>query len=185
MKRTFIILDAFLIDKVFQKFAWWFQKLTSRTNFWLARVCFIIAALCYILWIAVPFSSLSWLSGLIVSLTVVFYVTAMLWMVQRLEKWEEIFLKKQGNQPTVNMLRVMGVFIRIMGLFICLIVGSQSILLYQMTEWLSFLFGLLFSAIGVAGVYFQSCTPLPPCKSKVREWLQAFKAKLILVRGES
>ncbi len=185
MKGTFIVLDAFLIDKVFQKIAWWFQRLTGRTNFWLARICYIVAALCYILWIAVPFSSLSLLSGLIVSLTVAFYVAAMLWMVRRLEKWEEIFLKNQGDQPTANMLRVLGVFIRIMGLFICLIVGSQSILLYQMTKWLSFLLGGPFVAIGVAGVYFQSCTPLPPCKSKVRECLEEFKTKLILVREES
>ena len=184
MKRTFIILDDFLMDK-FQKIAWWFQKLTGRTNFWLARICFIIAALCYILWIGLPFSFLSWFNALVISLVGVLYLAAVLWLVQRLEKWEKVFLKEQGNQPAVNILRVRGVFLRIMVIFICLIVGGQSILIYRMTNVASFLFGLLFTAIGVAGVYFQSCTPLPLCKSKVKEWLEAFKTKLVLVREEN
>lgn len=183
--KAFTGLDDFLIDEVFQKFAWWFQKLTGRTNFWLARASYLMAALFVIPWL-IPFQ-LSPLPSSLVIMTILalLYLAATLWINQKLKEIEKKFLERQSEEATVSQFRIVGVPLRIIGIFVCLIISGWSILFYKVTANMGFLWGIAFSVFSVKGLYFFSCTPLPPGKSKVKEWLKSLKAKFIPVYGEN
>ena len=155
-------LDGFLIDKKFQPVTEWFQKLTGKTNFWLAKCCllfmfvFSLVQACFDYFFDPDFFFIDML-----------FVLAM-WAITikgcRVFKKEEEYLLK--NPKAMNARRVNQREFRIFALIVIPLIFLIHVAM-SFYPWLIF---APFVLIPMA--YFLACTPLPPCKSKMRKWYE-------------
>lgn len=185
-------VDYFLVER-FQQFAHRFQKLTGRTNFWLAAIAYKIHLFNFILFIAA--STIKDIKNnkiveelvFLVLLSLITLVLSKITMlsVKRCERKDRDFF--MGNQGTMNHNFISLSGLRIMVLLVtitnCLGLGLVAFVL-GMAE---FIFMLLFGIFYVMALYFEACTPLPPGKSKVEEWRELWKAwrKFVPVTNEN
>lgn len=163
--------DRWLIGK-FEAFAHWFQRLTGRTNWFLAlcAICISNATFLYFFWkigdlaIALILGVLSFLDVLAVSS---FEMDA----ARRLEKGLA--------NPRKSF------FGATMRLFFVAFIGWLFVPFWfrrfdvdQMTVAFALCFFFLYQ-------YFSACDPLPPGTSKIREWLESFGRKLATVSSRA
>lgn len=157
-------IDGFLLD-VFEKISQWIQMMFGI-------ICFRIAAELYIgalvfnivdnaIFILKHYSIFTLTLCLIDIITSLIFVTACILVNKVIQQiWE----KERGF---LNYGRLKLMPIRLLLLVITLIQIRGSI--FDLMDWI-FL---------TAGMYFTSCTPLSPRKSKAREWLDSWKTKLV------
>jgi len=171
-----IEIDVWLLRKL-EKFSHWFQKLTGKNCFWLARV----ATACYFCFgLAVTaFYILSKETSMIIlySLSSLIILAVAISMFKMLKFKEEIVLDA-SNIGLVNPFKILDYPIRTLTLIftpICsfreiagILDGGVSIILVFIGIFgnLLFWYGLFY--------YFSACDPLPPAKSKVKEWKEKF-----------
>ncbi|MBI4708888.1 MAG: hypothetical protein HY764_01635 [Candidatus Portnoybacteria bacterium] len=157
--------DSFLIDRIFQPFGHWFQRLTGKTNFWWGIICW------FFMW-----ASFTWdillskpdLSGGAIAVWAIFsffFFSMPTLLLAPLEK--KVLSGVEETPPKINPLLIALFPARIftLGLFLFSIFDAPGIGLNM---------GMLFL---LCAYYFLSCTPLPRCTSKVREWLRKLKPK--------
>lgn len=157
-------IDDFLIDTKFQPFAHWFQKLTGLTNFWLAKWCIFFYGTSYVLERVINEAYFD--SGfvgmmLIPLISIVFFITLDL----DDKKW------KNGGFMNENRIDTFWFFSRILFLYICafeLVTGVVNV---------NFLFYLP-EMFYTATLYFFTCTPIPPSKSKIRKLYEKVLIKI-------
>ncbi len=173
-------IDNWLLDQFFQKISDWVEKTFGKNCFWLARLFYCLAA------IAFAASSLPnfWKNVILiilVTLSVICYLTISYWTEQK------FYGQLVDNQVVSNHQRVSPgyIFLRILALVVAILFTSISLLTFFRLKEVSCLFGsIIFPAITV-GFYFEACTPLPPAKSRLREFLEIFKAKLVWQKASS
>lgn len=173
-------IDDFLIDKVFQKISNKFQILTGKTCFSLARYFWLSLAIIYCL-----FFYLGYERDNPISLYIIFFVFTIwiisfcLYRVSDLLKVEKEIENFELTENTVNIRRLTHFMSRIVitilwtYYLICL-----SIFLPE--NIIDTVIGFSLSISWVCSIYFEACTPLPPCKSKVKECIKGFfKIKIL------
>jgi hypothetical protein len=179
-------VDYFLVEN-FQQFAHYFQRLTGRTNFWLAALAYKIHLLNLVIFIAVSVIKSvrnNKIAEELVFLILLFLIALgigkiTMLSVKRCEKKDrDFFMDNQGlmnlNLIILSAHRIMVLLMTSVNLFglglVAFVLGMPE-----------YMFILLFGIFYVIAIYFEACTPLPPGKSKVKEWLEAWKAKRKLV----
>lgn len=150
-------VDLFLLNK-FEKLGHRFQLLTGKTNFFLAMICslvFIAFLMIFCLINKLKPTTLDLIFYLIIGSRIITYRTDENNALKRITKG---YFNARKINPLEKMLRK------------CLIIWA---LVSSITEtWLSFLMLLCL----LLQVYLDACDPLPPCRGKIGEMVDAFFA---------
>lgn len=165
-------IDWFILGK-FEKFAHWFQKLTGKNCFWQSRILIITLIISDSV-----HASIKILKG---SSGIVFYcaVSVLSWIVV-------YFWTRQNEKKTFkfnrdglsNPFKKDGAFTRKVMVVILIIAYLSSVSVAARLNGTSILnFGLIASdlvseTLIVSILFLISCDPLPPVKSKLRQWLE-------------
>ncbi|MBX4190190.1 hypothetical protein KW791_02765 [Candidatus Parcubacteria bacterium] len=171
---VFEYIDAWVLS-YFTKFSHWFQRMTGRTNFFLAKV-FIFAYVISILVGALNY----WFQmlnhptprfGPVIKFAIVLF---WMWYISRDKNLQDEHLQgKQTKNPNelFFFLRVPLLIANLIDLQLQapIFFGGKNVSLIDLFCYLEPLYFILF-------MYFDSVTPLPPGKSKVREWIEAYQA---------
>jgi len=161
------------------RFSHWLQRLTGRTNFFIAKIGLGIATISILVEIANYFSKFLVhktnlfdvaFGGLVVlALTVDVYLC---------NKAEEDTVTPERFMPMIRMGPLMdNLLVRVLAVTTSILVITLRLvniwpeMKYPLLEVLYRLYGLGFTIF----LYFIAVDPLPPGKSKVREWLEGFK----------
>lgn len=185
-------LDGFLMDKVFQKFSHWFQKLTGKTCFWLTKTCYGSSLLFLVLMGVFNFlvRQEPSLVKFNIALDIIFwllvgiiYASMIISIIRSCDREEKDFFS--AKEASVNIRRITLTLPRISAFLVCsMVIGFMAVIIlffarshifYPIPVCLSLLFWAIFT---IFAVYFRCCTPLPLCKSKVKEWQESFKKRL-------
>ena len=164
-----IEIDIWLLGKL-EKFSHWFQKLTGKNCFWLAK----IAAVCHgfiIVSILIPGIFFGDQTVVIVSGILMVFTFFTVFKHFALIKHRELVVLNAREESLSNPFKVLDYDWRITILFVVLLCLFIMVIGYfpvfgAMLAFLIFWQGLLY--------YFSACDPLPPAKSKVKEWKEKF-----------
>ena len=165
-------IDSFLLDRVFQPFAHWFQDWTGKNNFSLSRVFIYISYFCHILYVLSslflrkPSSTGSVIIRVAFSFLALFL---MLWTIGNTEREVKGSLENALANPrklSLQWVRIFSVFLDISNLYIP---NNESTL--------RLLTGILAGINFTLSIYFVSCTPKPPSTSKFRLMVKSFVTK--------
>jgi hypothetical protein len=176
-------IDMFLLTSL-ERFTHKFQRLTGKTNFWLASQMVVIRIMVYIVWILETFEVFAyipvWLAAPSVAMS-----TLLLWLVgvrpnYRLAKGFEIKEKDaylrvaKGLANPKKIAHGFGVF-RIVTLISA---PSLFLLLSTLSTATSTKLGGTILGITIpVQFYLEACDPLPPCSSKIMDWFRSFRKK--------
>lgn len=170
-------LDSFLIDRVFEPFAHWIQKMIGWTCFSLSRICcllFITQDSLINFHTATAHQPIDWLG----SVFAVLIAIVLFFRTSYIEKECCKSIRKGFRNParqTDAGDRKFARFVACLILFIFTLVPINHNLL-GVTITLLFL-------SAPAATHFYACTPLPPGQSKARQMWEKFKEKLISTDG--
>ncbi len=154
----FRTIDDYLIDKVFQPAADWWTDRTGKSNFWLAKVSFWGALVCFSA-MFVFISGQSWLMFLLFTLFG-------FWVLFQIHEMEQLDRNAQsGKTLAANSMRIdpSHFFIR-NAIFVMMIVGFLlriPMMLLLGFEW-KYALHLLDDVFWLGLLYFPACTPKPP-----------------------
>ncbi len=157
MKR----IDDWIFDSVFEPFAHGFQKLTGKDNFFLAHCCSLIA------WITILVVAIIEEKGVPVAATIIlgfislFFYTGVVLFKSRYEKVEARQRKPNALRNDIeSRARIKKLFVSIVLVVIFFVVFPQ----FRRVA-------LIFEFFITGFEYFTACTPLPPCRGKIRDFI--------------
>lgn len=173
-------IDAVILS-FFTKISHKFQILTGRTNFFLAKCCLVIMALTIVTKILNFFIPLvnykkSDLVNLLLNLVWVYWISKDLKNTKTAD--ENILDNERARVPFV--IGGNNYFFRLIWLLFVLLFDIPNITLVlagitaPKIHWLFEILSFGLASSILAFVYFVAVTPLPPGKSKVRQWLESF-----------
>jgi hypothetical protein len=163
-----IHIDVFLLDKIFQRISNFFQKKTGLTCFFLAKTSVLVTWSTMVISIfAIP--NINFLLRIFFTICSLIYLLIIWALISSWDEREEILAAK-GN--VMNPMAITGHPIRMMALSNVILVsllmrgkGWQSYLVSSRYLKICFIFVMIY-------LYFASCTPLPPGKSRIRKWIE-------------
>lgn len=174
-RKMLQIVDGFISNKI-EKFAHWWQKITGKDCFWLAKA----AAVCYGLFGTAIMANIM-LKGKEAAVTAICSIVAFLCMALAAGFIKQIKFKQEivsiaHSRGLANPFKIIDYGVRISAVFlspICSLSEVLSLLQGRLSFLLIFtgIFGNIFLWILLL-YYFSACDPLPPAKSKVRQWLE-------------
>lgn len=159
--------DAFLLEKVFQKFSNFFQKTTGKTCFFLAKIAIILSSSFMIISVvAIPDKNFL---PLLIFLALVY--ACIIWCLTNLIDSKERRIFKSGafvnhGKLALFPLRLLSWFLLLLEIIICRGKGWEK----HMT---SARYLQICAAFFICWVYFSSCTPQSPGKSRIKEWVKS------------
>ncbi len=166
-----IMMDIWLLSAS-QRFSEKFQRLTGKTCFFLAKIFYLIQIIITVLFLLFVYLAYPPVVWAVLSIPALFFVRSRSRRVKETEKEERFFFKKglgHGNAYCLLLLpRRLSTSLTFL-FFILLDVGRFNYFNLSLDV------GILCEAVAL---YFRSCTPLPPSKSKVRKWLETAKEKI-------
>lgn len=178
-------LDTWVIER-HERFARWFQRWTGKTNFWLAKTMYIL----FILSPVAHIGSLTLGDAMSSSAAPSFLVITGIGLVMKgyvfrtCDHLEEYYANGDGTAHP-GTLRVREYWQgRLLMVCVLSLLGVMQVALLLITVRLVQVPPLLtvpsmifmgFWWTAVIHAYFLACVPLPPCKSKIREWLESFQ----------
>lgn len=167
--RTLVWLDVMIILKL-EKFAHAFQRLTGKTNFWLANVSWVLFMVFTVgsdIYMVTKRGFAMQAIGAIVDVMLCFYGVHFMRVNTLMEK----FFLQSPEFLNPNKITPIYVICRIYAMLMTIFLGTLSIIIFSPSQ--IFLHQNLFFAL--LALYFNSLNPLPPGKSKVGEWVEAAK----------
>ena len=175
-------LDTAILAR-FTKFSHWFQRLTGRTNFFLARICLMVLALSVLVgivnfWFPVLTHKTS-------SLSLFFNI---LWTVlisvdnKKIGEADDRAGVDDTPAKMIFFIRCPG-FARVLFILFVFVglAGTYGVLIDPKYKAVVRVFEILHNSFGAAIVcyyYLIDVTPLPPGKSKVRQWIEGLFSSL-------
>lgn len=167
-------IDAKILS-FFTKISHKFQRLTGRTNFFLAKICLCVLALSVMVMVANYWFPLLGRDGNIFSLivSVVFiFIARRMYYCDKAE--DEVLTEEKTNffaEDNNLMGRILLLFLSILDLFgfLMAINMPRGILIFKVLDCLYF-------PVYSAFMYFIVVMPLPPGKSKIQEWAENISA---------
>jgi hypothetical protein len=147
--------DDFLIDKVFEPFAHWFQKLTGKDCFWLAEIIIGLYIILYGWEISLESENM-----LLFALRFAVFGSFLIFVyIRQTHQWRE-HTYRNLDKGFANPLRKIPI-LRIL----LWIVAFLTLIPFN---W----FTVADSITLLCWAYLISCTPLPPGQSKLKKWLE-------------
>lgn len=164
------VVDAFLMDRIFEPFAHWFQKLTGKTNFWLCRQALLLSLIFYLI-IFVYYGKEDIIGVLLLFL--IFFAIPCKLTYDAQYKEEKRFLNNDYLKGCKNPARKTEwkwrIFRIVTGLFLICVLALFADDIIRMKDYICSLFVVAHFTLMVFN-YFSACTPLPPGTSKIKEW---------------
>jgi hypothetical protein len=154
-----------------------FQRLTGRTNVWLAVQLTNVSIVVYFVWAALFF----WQRDLPTRLFVGAFCGGVLWALTQTVLKDPIELYEAQAYRRVakglrNPRRVRDVSLRISFLTLTVLLAGPIAFVYANQQQTVLLLGYSLILLTTIALYLLACDPLPPCRSAVRDWLDAMAA---------
>lgn len=152
-----------------------FQRLTGRTNVWLAFQLTNLSVIVYFVWAGLYFWKTTLALRVVVGLfcCCVFYVLTQTVFKVPIEESENYAYRRVAKGYR-NPRRVRDALLRISFLTLTIVLGYPLLAAYQRLHiriaFLSYLLIVLMTVL----MYLLACDPLPPCPGSIREWLRSF-----------
>ncbi len=173
----FLYIDSFLLDKIFELFSNWWQRLTGLNNFWLARQVLMLSFIFSVLFVADVFKNVYLTLCIFFSGFFFYGLLYILIIIGEQNYLSREYLRGARNPRSINLLytivRLVLLFLFISFVCFCLF-GIAKVNDY----YVLFILGAYVTITATA--YFASCTPLPPATSKVKEWFMALRRISVL-----
>jgi hypothetical protein len=149
-----------------------FQRLTGRTNVWLAVQLTNLSVIVYFLWAALYF----WNTDLVLRVGVglfccgVFYVLTQTILKVPIEEYESNAYRRVAKGYR-NPRRVRDVLLRTSFLTLSIVLGYPLLFLYIKFHVRIGLLSSFLIVLMTVLLYLLACDPLPPCTGRIREWI--------------
>jgi magnesium-transporting ATPase (P-type) len=160
--------DAFILEKIFQRFSNLFQRMTGKNCFFLAKTFFILASTLFGLALII-FFTLYRDTGLLFSLTFASGVWVFMGEANALGRKENDI--SDNPKCYMNEAAETG-FIPRMIYWVCLLFSFCLTIATKECK-VSFAAMAIAYIFGVIAIYFASCTPLPPGKSLIKKLIES------------
>lgn len=163
-----LYIDSVILNMI-ERACRWFQRLTGRTNVWLAVQLTNLSIIIYFVWAGVMF----WSDVSMRILVGVFCVGLLYVLIQTLFK-ESIEAHENSAYRRVanglrNPRRVRDALLRISFLTLALVLWYPAVLVYVTLHMQGLFLTYSLIALTTAVLYLLACDPLPPCAGKLRE----------------
>lgn len=173
-------IDSAILNAV-EVFCQRFQRLTGRTNVWLAVQLTNLSVVVYFVWATLYFWNAPLLARLIIGAFcagVLYVLTQTVFKVPIEESEKSAYLRVARGYR--NPRRVRDALLRISFLTLSLVLGYPIVFVYNTFRIRLALLSYFLVALTTAILYLLACDPLPPCAGRVRAWLRglSFRARL-------
>ena len=163
-----------------------FQRLTGRTNVWLAVQLTNLSIIVYFAWAAVSFS----IGGFATRTFIAIFATGVLYALTQTVFKVPIETSEQAAYSRVakglrNPRRIRDALLRISFLTLCLVLGYPVFFVYLNLHIPVLLLGYSLIVLTTVVLYLLACDPLPPCAGRVKEWLARPRAQRLEPRAHS
>ena len=154
-----------------------FQRLTGRTNVWLAVQLTNVSIVVYFVWAALFF----WQRDLPTRLFVGAFCGGVLWALTQTVLKDPIELyEAQAYRRVANGLRnprrLRDMSLRISFLTLSLLLLGPIAFVYTNQQQTVLVLGYCLILLTTFALYLLACDPLPPCRGGIRDWLAAMAA---------
>ena len=164
------------LDSVILDFTEWacrsFQRLTGRTNVWLAVQLTNLSIIVYFVWAVAAF----WNSDIGTRIFVGLFCSSVLYALTQ-TVFKVPIETLEGNayrrvaQGLRNPRRIRDALLRVSFLTLFLLLGYPVLFVYVNLHISVLLLSYSLIALTTGVLYLLACDPLPPCLGKIREWL--------------
>jgi hypothetical protein len=162
-----------------------FQRLTGRTNIWLAAQLTNLSIVVYFVWVGVSFSVTGAVSRIAIGLFCAGLAYALLQSVLKtpIETYESAAYRRvvKGFR---NPRRVRDALLRISFLTLSVLLWYPVVFVYINLRLQFFLLTYLLIALTTLVLYLLACDPLPPCTGRVREWVRRVVPRLAAAESD-
>jgi hypothetical protein len=154
-----------------------FQRLTGRTNAWLAVQLTNLSIIVYFVWAGI----FSWQIDVVARTFVALFCSGVLYVLTQtlfkvpIEAYETNAYRRVAKGLR-NPRRVRDALLRISFLTLCVVLWYPIIFVYVHLRVHVALLSYSLIVLTTAVLYLLACDPLPPCAGKVREWWHAPRA---------
>jgi len=151
-----------------------FQRLTGRTNVWLAVQLTNVSIVVYFVWAALFF----WQRDLPTRLFVGAFCGGVLWALTQtvfkdpIELYESQAYRRAANGVR-NPRRIRDISLRVSFLTLTLLLAGPVAFAYASQRQPVVVLGYSLVLLTTIALYLLACDPLPPCRGAVRDWLAA------------
>ena len=165
-------VDLFILDAI-EGASRAFQRLTGRTNVWLAVQFTNLSIIVYFVWAGMYF----WSRGVMVRIGLALFCASLLYVLtQTLFKVpiesSEAAAYRRVAKGFRNPRRVRDSLLRISFLTLLLVLGYPVLFVYLNQHVSVVLLSYSLIVLTTIVLYLLACDPLPPCAGRVREWLR-------------
>ena len=170
--RTMSYIDSTVLNLT-ERSCRQFQRLTGRTNVWLAAQLTNLSIIVYFVWAAVY----SWSSGVPSRIFVGLFCGGLLYVLTQtifkvpVEVYENDAYRRVAKGFR-NPRRVRDALLRISFLTLSVVLCYPVLLVYVNLRLHVVLLSYLLVVLTTGVLYLLACDPLPPCAGKVKEWLR-------------
>jgi len=170
--RTMSYIDSMVLNLT-ERSCRRFQRLTGRTNVWLAVQLTNLSIIVYFVWAAVY----SWSSGVPSRIFVGLFCGALLYVLTQtifkvpVEVYESDAYRRVAKGFR-NPRRVRDALLRISFLTLSVVLCYPVLFVYVNLHLHVVLLSYLLVVLTTGVLYLLACDPLPPCAGKVKEWLR-------------
>jgi len=170
--RTMSYIDSMVLNLT-ERACRRFQRLTGRTNVWLAVQLTNLSIIVYFVWAAVY----SWSSGVPSRIFVGLFCGGLLYVLTQtifkvpVEVYENDAYRRVAKGFR-NPRRVRDALLRISFLTLSVVLCYPVLLVYVNLHLHVVLLSYLLVVLTTGVLYLLACDPLPPCAGKVKEWLR-------------
>jgi len=154
-----------------------FQRLTGRTNVWLAVQLTNLSVIVYFIWAGLSF----WNTDVVLRIVVGFFCAGVFYVLTQtvfkvpIEEYENNAYRRVAKGLR-NPRRVRDALLRISFLTLSIVLWYPALLAYLKLHirigFLSYFLVVLMTVL----LYLLACDPLPPCPGRIREWLSGTAA---------
>jgi hypothetical protein len=168
------VVDTALLDLI-ERLCHAFQRLTGRTNVWLAVQLTNLSIIVYFVWAGVYFWTIDDLSA---RFALVLFCSGLLYLLSQTIFKESIEMYESNAYRRVakgvrNPRRLRDALMRTLFLSLSLVLAGPVVFGYRTLHLTIILLSYSLIVLTTLVLYLLACDPLPPCPGKVREWLRS------------
>jgi len=164
-----LYIDSVILDMI-ERACRRFQRVTGRTNVWLAVQLTNLSIIIYFLWAAAAF----WTADVQLRIVVGVFCAGLMYVLlqtlfrESIEAYENSAYQRVANGMR-NPRRVRDVLLRISFLTLAVVLGYAGVVVYMSLHLQILLLTVPLIVLTTAVLYLLACDPLPPCAGTLRE----------------
>ena len=172
-------IDAFVLDLI-ERSCRGFQRLTGRTNVWLAVQLTNLSIVVYFVWAVLYSFNIDVELRIVAALFCValLYVLTQTILKTPIETYETAAYQRVARGFR-NPRRIRDAMLRTSFLTLCLVLAYPVLFVYVNLRIHLVLLSYLLVVLTTVLLYVLACDPLPPCAGKVRAWLRGLSSSRV------